>query len=50
RLAFGQMGEEVVLSGVRVAPTRLLETGFEFRHPELEGALRHMLGAWEASE
>ncbi|MCP4693079.1 MAG: TIGR01777 family protein, partial [Desulfobacterales bacterium] len=47
RLAFGQMGEEVVLSGVRVAPTRLLETGFEFRHPELEGALRHMLGAWE---
>ncbi len=45
RLAFGQMGEEVVLSGARVAPAKLLETGFNFRHPDLEAALRHMLGS-----
>ncbi len=45
RLALGQMGEEMVLTGVRVIPRRLLETGYRFRYPELEGALRHQLGA-----
>jgi NAD dependent epimerase/dehydratase family enzyme len=25
-------------------PARLKETGYHFRYPELEGALRHLLG------
>lgn len=44
RLAFGEMAEELLLASTRVEPTRLLATGYRFRHPELEGALRHLLG------
>lgn len=45
RLALGrEMAEETVLSGLRVEPKRLAETGYTFRYPELEGALRHVLG------
>lgn len=44
RLAFGEMAEALLLASARVEPTRLLETGFTFRYPELEGALRHLLG------
>jgi NAD dependent epimerase/dehydratase family enzyme len=25
-------------------PAKLKETGYEFRHPELESALRHLVG------
>lgn len=44
RLAFGEMADHLLLGGARVEPSRLLETGFDFDHPELEGALRHLLG------
>lgn len=45
RLAFGrEMAEEVLLSGQRVVPRRLLEAGFVFRYPALEDALRAALG------
>jgi uncharacterized protein len=44
RLAFGEMADEMLLSGVRVEPTVLSTAGFEFRYPELEPALRSMLG------
>jgi NAD dependent epimerase/dehydratase family enzyme len=27
-----------------VEPAKLEETGYSFRYPELEGALRHLLG------
>lgn len=36
--------EEILYSSTRVVPTRLLESGFEFAHPDLEPALRHILG------
>lgn len=39
RLALGEMADEMLLSGQRVLPKRLLEAGFEFRHPEVEKAL-----------
>ena len=45
RLAFGEMADHLLLGGARVEPTRLEETGFEFGYPDLEGALRHLLGA-----
>lgn len=45
RLALGkQQADEMLLASVRVVPERLLETGFPFRYPELEGGLKHALG------
>ena len=46
RLAWGEMGEEMLLGGQRVDSDKLQDEGFEFEHPELEGALRHVLGRW----
>ena len=43
RIAFGKMANELLLASARVSPARLVESGFEFRFPELDGALRHML-------
>ncbi|MFH1725682.1 MAG: TIGR01777 family oxidoreductase [Elusimicrobiota bacterium] len=44
RMMFGEMGEALLLGGQKVAPARLEKAGFRFRHPELEPALRHLLG------
>ena len=43
KLLLGELAEEGLLASQRVRPTRLLEAGFEFAYPELEGALRHAL-------
>ncbi|HLM57882.1 MAG TPA: TIGR01777 family oxidoreductase [Pyrinomonadaceae bacterium] len=43
RLAVGEMAE-VLLGGQRVEPARLKESGYQFKQPELEGALRAALG------
>jgi hypothetical protein len=43
RLVLGEFAQET-LASARVIPGRLLETGYEFRYPELERALRHLLG------
>jgi uncharacterized protein (TIGR01777 family) len=44
RLAFGEMGEATLLASQRMRPRRLLESGYRFGYPALEGALRHELG------
>lgn len=44
RLIYGEMGKEVLLSGAFVAPKKMLNSGYEFSHPDLENALRHLLG------
>ena len=44
RLALGEMAEEALLASARAAPTKLLDSGYKFRHPDLEGALRAVLG------
>lgn len=44
RLVFGEMAKETILTSARALPTRLLEAGYVFRHPQLEGALRFLLG------
>ncbi len=44
RLAFGEMADEMMLSSTRVAAQVLNEAGFKFQYPELEGAVRAMLG------
>jgi uncharacterized protein (TIGR01777 family) len=43
RLAFGAMGEEMLLGGRRMLAERLTAAGFEFDHPELEPYLRSIL-------
>lgn len=43
RLAFGEMGAATLLASQRMRPRRLAESGYVFRHPLLEGALRHEL-------
>lgn len=44
RLALGEMADELLLASARVRPRQLEESGYRFDHPELEGALRHLLG------
>jgi uncharacterized protein len=44
RLALGEMADETLLASARVLPARLLQLGYEFRYPDLGGALRHVLG------
>jgi hypothetical protein len=48
RLALGEMAE-ALLASTRLRPERLLATGYRFRFPELDGALRHVLGTPPAS-
>jgi uncharacterized protein (TIGR01777 family) len=43
RLVFGEMADATLLSSQRVEPARLKESGYEFKYPELEGALKHVL-------
>jgi uncharacterized protein (TIGR01777 family) len=45
RLAFGEMGEQTILASQRVQPKRLLESGYQFQDPELDGALANVLGS-----
>ena len=45
RVVIGGMADELLLASARVEPARLEETGYEYRYPELEGALRHLLGS-----
>ncbi len=44
RLALGEMANDLLLASTRVVPRKLEETGYVFRQPELDAALRHVLG------
>lgn len=44
RLAFGEVADALLLSSTKVEPARLQAAGYPFRHPQLEAALRHLLG------
>jgi len=44
RLALGEMADALLLSSQRVEPAKLFASGYQFRFPKLEGALRHLLG------
>lgn len=45
RLALGEMADDLLLASARVIPRQLERTGYVFRQPTLEAALRHVLGA-----
>jgi uncharacterized protein len=44
RLVLGEMADALLLSSARVQPARLQASGYRFRFPDLEAALRHLLG------
>jgi uncharacterized protein (TIGR01777 family) len=44
RLALGEMADELLLASQRVVPARLQASGYRFRYPTLEDALRAVLG------
>jgi uncharacterized protein (TIGR01777 family) len=44
KIVYGQMASEIILSGCHVSTRKLEESGFQFRHPNLELALKKLLG------
>lgn len=47
KMAFGSDGAEMLQSGQRVLPERLVASGFKFRFETIEAALRHLLAPAE---
>ncbi len=45
RLVYGELVDALLLSGQHVEPRALTAAGYPFRYPQLEPALRHVLGA-----
>ena len=43
RLLFGEMADALLLCSTQVYPEKLLQSGYEFKHPTLEPALRSIL-------
>lgn len=43
RLTLGEMADELLLTSLRASASKLLESGFEFLFPDIEGALRQVL-------
>jgi uncharacterized protein (TIGR01777 family) len=43
RFMYGELADAALLASQRAEPKRLRETGYAFLHPELEGAMRHLL-------
>jgi uncharacterized protein (TIGR01777 family) len=44
KLLLGEMADELLLASTRVLPVNLQASGFAYRFPQLEDALRHLLG------
>ncbi len=40
-MIFGEMGDELLLASTKVLPRRLLDGGFQFKYPDLKGAIEH---------
>ena len=45
RVMFGEIADEALVASLRMLPRKLLDTGFTFDHPDLEPALRFLLGS-----
>lgn len=43
RLLVGELADEALLASAKVVPGKLLQSGYSFRYPGLEEALRHVL-------
>lgn len=42
-MLMGEMGDALLLTSTKVVPKRLEDAGFEFKYPDLKGALEHAL-------
>ena len=49
RILFGELARPLLLEGQKVHPQRLLDSGFQFEHQQLEDALRDSLGTWKSN-
>jgi uncharacterized protein len=49
RLVLGEMAQELLLASTRVTPKRLLAADYHFKFPQLEPALRSILGKTKAA-
>jgi NAD dependent epimerase/dehydratase family enzyme len=49
RAAFGELADGALLASQRAVPAVLERVGYQFRHPNLEAALRFTLGRPAAS-
>ena len=45
KLVFGEVATELLLSGQRALPTKLLQAGYEFKFPDADSALQNILTA-----
>ncbi|MBX9690509.1 MAG: TIGR01777 family oxidoreductase, partial [Candidatus Obscuribacterales bacterium] len=43
KLLFGEMAQEMLLSGARILPSKLESAGFKYHYPGIDGALQHAL-------
>ena len=43
KLMLGEMAQELLLSGQRVMPEKILEAGYDFQYAELENALSEVV-------
>ena len=43
KVLLGQMGEELLLAGKKILPTKVLESGYKFQYPHLEDALSNII-------
>lgn len=43
KLAFGEMGEQMLLTSLRVEPRKLIEAGYSFQHAQLQPALAEVI-------
>lgn len=44
RMVFGEAADEVLISGVKIHPEKLLSLGYKFRYPKILDSLYHFLG------
>ncbi len=44
RVMLGEVADALLLASARVEPAKLKETGYEYKHPQLEGAFQQLLG------
>ncbi len=50
RLVRGNLEDPAFLTSTRAVPARLVESGYRFRHTDVEQALRHLLGRHGGAE
>ena len=48
KMLLGEMAEELLLASAKVTPKKLIDSGYQFRFPDLENTFRHLYGYFPA--